>query len=134
MSSMIPRLLIERLEYADVFSSLGHRLADQLGASVLLYAAISYYAFDEEFNAQSLIDNHSELEEEIMWWLEEIFTSHCNFFRDIRTYHDGNDLTQIVYEPSDGSLYIESAPTPELLRSRFRFARSPGRSGVACRL
>ncbi len=129
MSSMIPKLLIERLEYADVFNRIGQELADQLGASVLLYAAIAYFSFDEEFHAQSLLDNHSELEEEIMWWLDDVYSSYYNFFRNLRTYHDGNTLTQVVYESDDGSIYIQSDP-PAPVYSGLRLARSPHRGGA----
>lgn len=105
-------LLIIPFEHSGAFSSLGDKLAQRLGASELLYAAVAYYSWENELFAQSLIDNNPELTEEIMWWLEDILTSYYSLFNHIRTFHNGQDLDQVVYDAPEETLYVSSKARP----------------------
>ena len=97
---------------------LGDKLAQHLGASELLYAAVAYYSFDEQFFAQTFIDNNPELEEDIMWWLDDIYSSFYNYFEHIKAYHHGKDLEHVVFDDADSALYVSSTSRPVLPRRR----------------
>jgi hypothetical protein len=102
---------------------IGRSLADKLGASELLYAAVAYFSFDEEFYAQSMIDANPELEEEIMWWLDDIYSNLYNLFGHIRTYHHGKNLEHVVFDDEGEALYV-SGTARALLPSRRRLSSS----------
>lgn len=67
---------------------LGETLADQIGASALLYAAIAYFVFDDEFFIEDLTENYPERYDEIMWWLEDIHSTFYELFGNIRVYYE----------------------------------------------
>jgi len=87
---------------------LGKMLADRIGASALLYAAVAYFVFDESFYIDDMLEHHPELHEEIMWWLEDICPTFYDLFTNLRTY----------YEPAASS--TETSPARfELLAVRY---------------
>lgn len=93
---------------------LGQKLADHIGASGLLYAAIAYFSFDESFFAESLIDNYPEMEEELLWWLDDIYVSLYNFFENVRKFFDGNYIDKFIYDDGEETVYITGTPRPVL--------------------
>lgn len=123
MSLTNERLLILPFDGAEVFSSTGAWLAEELGASALLYAAVAYFSFDDEFPAQQMMDNHAELHKQILWWLEDIYTSVAYLFQMVRDYHAGNVLNEVVYDPDSEALYTTSRRDPATLTSYCGFAR-----------
>ncbi|MNB58685.1 hypothetical protein D3C87_364130 [compost metagenome] len=75
---------------------LGAKLADQIGASALLYAAIAYFVFDEAYFLEDISDNNPELLEELTWWCEDIYSTFYKLFENLRTFYE-------TTEPSTGS-------------------------------
>lgn len=102
------RLIVLELEYNRAFSMLGQQLAEELGAQFLIYAAVAYYSFDEEFYMQSVIDSNPQREESIMWWLDDIYSELYNFFENIRTYHSGNQIEEVVFDSEVDTIYVSS--------------------------
>jgi hypothetical protein len=108
MSMSYERLIVFQVEFRSAFNAVGVKLSTVIGASSLIYAAIAYYSFDEEFYMQSIIDSYAEFEESLLWWLEDIYSELYNLFDHIRAYHRGNHFKEVFYDPEDGSLYVAS--------------------------
>ncbi|MNZ13963.1 hypothetical protein D3C78_308760 [compost metagenome] len=71
---------------------LGRKLADQIGASALLYAAIAYFVFDESFYLEDLSDNYPDLNEELTWWCDDIYSTFYDLFQNLRTFYETTDV------------------------------------------
>lgn len=112
MSMPSERLIVFHLEFKSAFNAVGLKLSTAIGASSLIYAAIAYYSFDDEFYMQSIIDSYSEFEDSLIWWLEDIYTECYNLFGHIRAYHRGNHFKEVFYDTEDGSLYVASDKSP----------------------
>lgn len=123
MSLTRNNLLILPLEYSEVFDERGKLIAKHVGTSELIYAAVAMLSFDDSSAAEAIIDSCGLVPEEIIWWLEDILTSHCNLFDHVRTFHNGQDLDEVVYEDATDTLYVSSTARP-LLRSRHGLAPS----------
>lgn len=100
---------------------LGIKLAERIGASELLYAAVALFSFDDSGVAEAIIDSNGLLEEDILWWLDDILSSLCNLFSHVRTFHNGQELDEVVFDSEEEALYITSKTRP-LLRRRSRSA------------
>jgi hypothetical protein len=104
---------------------LGKKLADHMGASALLYAAIAYFVFDDSFYLEDITDNNPDMEEELQWWCDDIYSTCYTLFDNLRTFYETTDkssgsgtnwrtrkpfrlLTVVYYEP-DEDLYIQAS-------------------------
>lgn len=67
---------------------LGRRLAEQIGASALLYAAIAYFVFDESFFLEDISENYPELEEPLIWWCDDIYSTFYTIFENLRKFYE----------------------------------------------
>lgn len=76
------------LPYDKVFSMLGASLENQIGASALLYAVISYIVFDEAFYLEDIIEHHPDLYEDITWWQDDIYSTYYTLFQNLRTFYE----------------------------------------------
>lgn len=115
-------LLILPLEPSEAFSTHGDQLAKLIGASELLYAAVALFSFDDSGAGEAIIDANGLLEEDILWWLDDVLSSHCNLFEHVRTFHNGQELDEVVFDPEEEALYISSKARP-MLRRRSRLTR-----------
>lgn len=104
---------------------LGKKLADHIGASALLYAAIAYFVFDDSFYLEDIKENNPDLEEELHWWCEDIYSSFYTLFENLRTFYETSDkssgasenwrtrkpfhLLKVVYYEPDEDLYIQAS-------------------------
>lgn len=101
-------LLILPLEPSEVFSANGQLLANRLGASELVYAAVAMLSFDDTGVAESMIDSNPLLEYDIIYWLEDVLTSLAQLFLNIRTFHNEQELDEVVYDVAAETLYVTS--------------------------
>lgn len=101
---------------------IGMKLAALIGASELLYAAVALFSFDDSGPGEAVIDANGKLEEDIIWWLDDILSSHCNLFQHVRTFHNGQELDEVVFDTEEEALYISSRARP-VVRSRGRSTR-----------
>lgn len=101
---------------------IGMKLADLIGASELLYAAVALFSFDDSGPGEAIIDANGKLEEDILWWLDDILSSHCNLFQHVRTFHHGQELDEVVFDSEEAALYISSKARP-VVRHRGRSTR-----------
>lgn len=120
MSSTGPLSIILNLPYDGAFNMLGSNLAEHIGASPLLYAALAYFVFDESFFLEDLSDNYPELEEDLMWWLEDFYSSHYRMIEDLRIFYETHlqtgpsprrafppyKLLTVLYLTDDESVFI----------------------------
>lgn len=67
---------------------LGRGLAEQIGASALLYAAIAYFVFDESFFLEDISENYPELEEPLIWWCDDIYSTFYTIFENLRKFYE----------------------------------------------
>lgn len=103
---------------------LGKKLADQIGASALLYAAIAYFVFDDSFFLEDIADNNPDLQEELTWWCDDIYSTFYTLFENLRTFYETTEpsvgaltnwrtrrpfqLLKVVYAEFDEDLYIQA--------------------------
>lgn len=100
---------------------LGDGLADRIGASALLYAALAYFVFDESYFLEDLSENYPELTDELMWWLEDFYSNYYQMIEDLRTLYETSigptersgyirqrnyRLLIVTYSRSDDSVFI----------------------------
>jgi hypothetical protein len=104
---------------------LGKKLADHIGASALLYAAIAYFVFDDAFYLEDINDNNPDMEEELNWWCDDIYSTFYTLFDNLRTFYETTDkssgsgqnwrtrkpfsLLKVVYWEPDEDLYIQAS-------------------------
>lgn len=104
---------------------LGKKLADHIGASALLYAAIAYFVFDDSFYLEDINENNPDLEEELNWWCDDIYSTFYTLFDNLRTFYETTDkpsgsgqnwrtrkpfsLLKVVYSEDDEDLYIQAS-------------------------
>lgn len=104
---------------------LGKKLADHIGASALLYAAIAYFVFDDAFYLEDINDNNPDMEEELNWWCDDIYSTFYTLFENLRTFYETTDkssgagqnwrtrkpfsLLKVVYAEDDEDLYIQAS-------------------------
>lgn len=104
---------------------LGKKLADHIGASALLYAAIAYFVFDDSFYLEDINENNPDMEEELMWWCDDIYSTFYTLFENLRTFYETTDkssgpaqnwrtrkpfsLLKVVYAEFDEDLYIQAS-------------------------
>lgn len=104
---------------------LGHGLAEHIGASALLYAAVAYFVFDDSFFLEDIAENNPELQEELHWWCEDIYSSFYTIFDNLRTFYETTDksagptpswyrlapfrLLKVVYWHPDEDVYIQAS-------------------------
>jgi len=67
---------------------LGRGLAEQIGASALLYAAIAYFVFDEPFFLEDISENYPDQEESLIWWCDDIYSSFYAIFENLRKFYE----------------------------------------------
>ena len=120
MSLTQEKLLIVPLEHSEAFSGSDIKLANKLGASELIYAAVSVFSFDQSGPAESLIDSNPDLEHDVINWLEDVLTSLAHLFLNIRTFHNEQELDEVVYDAPAETLYVTSKTTA-VLYGRRRF-------------
>lgn len=105
---------------------LGDGLAERMGASALLYAAIAYYVFCDTFYLDDMTDNDPDIAEDLVWWLEDIYSSFYDLFSNLRKYYDQPDdsdqpphsprprhrvkyeLLKVVYSRQDEDLFVQA--------------------------
>lgn len=120
MSLTRDKLLILPLDPSEAFSETGRKLAARLGASELFYAAVAMLSFDDTGVAESLIDSNTVLEHDIINWLEDVLTSFAQLFLNIRTFHNEQELDEVVYDVAAETLYV-SSKSAAVFHGRRRF-------------
>lgn len=65
----------------------GGKLADHIGATPLLYAALAYFVFDESFFLEDLAENYPELDYELSEWLEAFYCDQYDLIEELRKYY-----------------------------------------------
>lgn len=121
MSTGISSIAI-RLPFDEAFQTFGETLAERLGASALLYAAIAYYVFDDSFFVEDLIDHNPELAEPIVAWMEDLYCAFGNILYQLRvyyakdTFHSESESTyqllKVNYVSTDEDLYVSATCDP----------------------
>lgn len=81
------RSIILNLPFDVAFRMLGSKIAEQIGATPLLYAALAYFVFDESFFLEDLSDNYPDLESDLNWWLEDFYSDYYSVLNDLRIYY-----------------------------------------------
>lgn len=81
------RSIILNLPFDVAFRMLGSKIAEQIGATPLLYAALAYFVFDESFFLEDLSDHYPELESDLNWWLEDFYSDFHVVLEDLRHYY-----------------------------------------------
>ncbi len=116
------------LPYDQAFQFVGGPLADQLGASALLYAAIAYYVFDDSFFAEDLLDHHPEDQEALLAWLQDLYDNVGSLFDSLRAYYERQTISsyhllQVYYRRDAEELYVIAAndPDDDHLGNQWRF-------------
>lgn len=122
---------------------LGRGLADHIGASALLYAAIAYFVFDDSFYLEDIVENNPDLEEDLQWWCEDIYSSFYTIFDNLRTFYETTDkpagpptgrfsrppfrLLKVIYWEPDEDVYIQASrsKSDDSLGNQWRFLTSP---------
>lgn len=117
---------------------LGRKLADQIGASALLYAAVAYFVFDDAFFLEDISENNPELEEELTWWCEDIFSTLYDLFMNLRKFYETTEpssraaedwridhpfrLLKVIYIEPDEDVYISASrnESDHLLGNQWR--------------
>lgn len=118
MSLTRNNLLILPLEPSEVFSTHGNKLAKRIGTSELIYAAIALFSFDDSGVAEAIIDSNGNLEGDIIYWLEDMLTSLARLFNQVRTFHDGQELDEVLYDVEAETLFVSSKARAVLHRGR----------------
>lgn len=123
---------------------LGGDLAERIGASPMLYAALAYFVFDESFFLEDLSENYPEQEQDLIWWLESFFADHYRTIEQLRMYyasplqeHSGTGrarfapyrLLHVVYDPVEECLAIRASSdeSDHHLGSEWRLPTGRGR-------
>lgn len=91
---------------------IGQKLAARIGASELLYAAVALFSFEDSGPGEAIIDANGKLEEDIIWWLDDVLSSYYNLFEHVRTFHNGQELDEVVFDSEEETLYISSKARP----------------------
>lgn len=81
------RSIILNLPYEVAFGMFGGKLADHIGATPLLYAALAYFVFDESFFLEDLVENYPELDYELSQWLEAFYCDQYHYIEELRKYY-----------------------------------------------
>lgn len=76
------------LIYETAFDMASRDLADHIGASALLYAALAYFVFDEDYFLEDLSTNYPELNNELMCWLEAFVTDQSTMIEHLRKFYE----------------------------------------------
>lgn len=101
---------------------IGQKLAARIGASELLYAAVALFSFEDSGPGEAIIDANGKLEEDIIWWLDDVLSSYYNLFEHVRTFYNGQELDEVVFDSEEETLYISGKARP-VLYSRGRSTR-----------
>ncbi|MNO19219.1 hypothetical protein D3C76_89470 [compost metagenome] len=113
---------------------LGRKLADIIGASALLYAAVAYFVFDDAFFLEDLSENYPDLEEDLTWWCDDFYAEHYTLLQNLRIFYETTDdrprphspacrrrfevnqpsfrLLKVVYHEPDEDMYITASRDP----------------------
>lgn len=102
---------------------LGASLANQIGASALLYAVIAYIVFDEAFYLEDIIEHHPDLYDDMTWWQDDIYSTYYSLFQNLRTFYETTETTssshgtrknpfkllKVVYDSYGENIYITAS-------------------------
>lgn len=119
---------------------IGATLADQLGATPLIYAAIAYFVFDDAFFMEDIIENTPDRIDELQWWCEDFYSEFYYLINDLRTYYDTSSysdgkgsyqLLTVTYDSDEESIFVRASRNPRDTANgnQWRVLTQPG-SGV----
>lgn len=107
--------------YDQAFSMIGVTLAEQLGATPLIYAAIAYFVFDDAFFMDDIIENTPDRTDELQWWCEDFYSEFyylidgLRIYYDTASYSDGKRPFQLLtatYDLREESVFIRASRNP----------------------
>lgn len=106
----------------------GESLAECIGASALLYAAIAYFVFDDSYYMDDIIENNPDIEDQLRWWLDDIQSSFFEIITNLRRYYETDyeaarhispsspkrayELIAVRYREADEDLFIAATRDP----------------------
>lgn len=109
------------MPYNQAFSMIGAMLAEQLGATSLLYAAIAYFVFDDAFYMEDIIENTPDRIDEIQWWCDDIYSEFHYLIDGLRIYYDTSSyssgkrpyqLLTVTYDRDEESIFVRASRNP----------------------
>lgn len=127
MSTGISSIVLT-LPYKQAFNMFGESLAECIGASALLYAAIAYFVFDDSYYMDDIIENNPDIEDQLRWWLDDIQSSFFEIITNLRRYYETDyeaarhispsspkrayELIAVRYREADEDLFIAATRDP----------------------